>query len=63
MQMKCVQYWGMEVDVPEEYGHFKVTLTSQDIFADYIVRKVKLEFKVSARVPLANYYENNNQIL
>lgn len=50
MQMKCVQYWGMEVDVSDEYGHFKVTLTSQDIFADYIVRKVKLEFKVSVRV-------------
>lgn len=50
MQMKCVQYWGMEVDVSDEYGHFKVTQTSQDIFADYIVRKVKLEFKVSVRV-------------
>jgi len=44
--MKCVRYWGLEENVPTEHGHFKVTLTSEDVYAEYTVRRIQLELKV-----------------
>ena len=37
-QQKCEQYWPSQGT--QEYGPFKVTLTDQQVFADYIIRKL-----------------------
>ena len=37
-QKKCEQYWPEEGT--QEYGPFKVTLTDQQVFADYTIRQL-----------------------
>ena len=37
-QQKCEQYWPSQGT--QEYGPFKVTLTDQQVFADYTIRKL-----------------------
>jgi len=39
-QQKCEQYWPDQE--PQEYGPFTVTLTDQQVFADYIVRTLNV---------------------
>ena len=37
-QQKCEQYWPSQGT--QEYGPFKVTLTDQQVFADYTIREL-----------------------
>jgi len=37
-QQKCEQYWPSQGT--QEYGSFKVTLTDQQVFADYTIRQL-----------------------
>jgi len=37
-QQKCEQYWPSQGT--QEYGPFKVTLTDQQVFADYTIRQL-----------------------
>ena len=37
-QKKCEQYWPEQGT--QEYGPFKVTLTDQQVFADYTIRQL-----------------------
>ena len=37
-QQKCEQYWPSQGS--QEYGPFKVTLTDQQVFADYTIRQL-----------------------
>ena len=37
-QKKCEQYWPQQGT--QEYGPFKVTLTDQQVFADYTIRQL-----------------------
>ena len=37
-QKKCEQYWPEQGT--QEYGSFKVTLTDQQVFADYTIRQL-----------------------
>ena len=37
-QQKCEQYWPSQGT--KEYGPFKVTLTEQQVFADYTIRQL-----------------------
>ena len=39
-KIKCSQYWPDSGS--KEYGPFKVTVTDQQIFADYVVRQFQL---------------------
>jgi len=37
-QQKCEQYWPSQGT--QEYGPFKITLTDQQVFADYTIRQL-----------------------
>ena len=41
---KCEQYW--PVSGSQQYGPFRLTLTEQQVFADYIIRTMQLEVRV-----------------
>ena len=41
---KCEQYWPDSGS--QQYGPFRVTLTEQQVFADYIIRTMQLEVRV-----------------
>ena len=42
-KIKCSQYWPDSGS--KEYGPFKVTVTDQQIFADYVVRQFQLRVR------------------
>ena len=46
-QKKCEQYWPDSGS--QQYGPFRVTLTEQQVFADYIIRTMQLEVSNSFR--------------
>ena len=48
-QQKCEQYWPSQGT--QEYGPFKVTLTDQQVFADYTIRQLLVAVSV-----VATYY-------
>ena len=43
-QQKCEQYWPCQET--QEYGPFKVTLTDQQVFADYTIRQLLVAVSV-----------------
>ena len=43
-QQKCEQYWPSQGT--QEYGPFKVTLTDQQVFADYTIRQLLVAVSV-----------------
>ena len=45
-QQKCEQYWPSQET--QEYGPFKVTLTDQQVFADYTIRQLLVAVSVVA---------------
>ena len=45
-QQKCEQYWPSQET--QEYGPFKVTLTEQQVFADYTIRQLLVAVSVVA---------------
>ena len=45
-QQKCEQYWPSQGT--QEYGPFKVTLTDQQVFADYTIRQLLVAVSVVA---------------
>ena len=42
---KCELYWPNALQEEKEVGPFKITLSSQQVFADYTVRYMDLEVK------------------
>ena len=49
-QQKCEQYWPSEET--QQYGPFKVTLTDQQVFADYMIRQLLVTVSVVATLLL-----------
>jgi len=49
-QQKCEQYWPDQGT--QEYGPFKVTLTEQQVFADYTIRQLLVACDQGGRTPL-----------
>ena len=41
--MKCHQYWPNMVNVPRLYGDIKVTMTEEEEFAFYVIRKFTIQ--------------------
>ena len=50
-QQKCEQYWPSQET--QEYGPFKVTLTDQQVFADYTIRQLLVAVSVVATLLLS----------
>lgn len=44
---KCEVYWPSELQDVLEAGPFRITLTTQQVFADYTVRYLELEVSCS----------------
>ena len=38
---KCIKYWPDE-KIPKQYGNLDIILVGEDLFADYIVRTLKI---------------------
>ena len=53
-QQKCEQYWPSQET--QEYGPFKVTLTDQQVFADYTIRQLLVAVSVVATILLRHNY-------
>lgn len=52
IKVMCNQYWPVEVNKPEVYGNFEVTLLYEEPLADFVIRTIKLR-KISSTKPSA----------
>ena len=48
-KVKCHQYWPDSGS--QSFGPFLVTITDQQVFADYTIRLLQIEVKDSTRIP------------
>ncbi|XP_059166877.1 receptor-type tyrosine-protein phosphatase T-like [Physella acuta] len=53
-KMKCERYWPEEDDL--QFGNITVTLTTTEVFADYTIRKLKLQQKGQPPHPLTQFH-------
>ena len=44
---KCEVYWPSELQDVKDFGPFQITLTAQQVFADYTVRYLELEVNLT----------------
>ena len=43
---KCEVYWPNEIKGRKDFGSFNITLTAQQVLADYTVRTLQLEVSI-----------------